>query len=229
MASNNKGSKHMTTFFHKIIAACMLLTLAACATGPAEAPQDLSDFKASKPRSILILPPQNDSVDTTAPGIVISTLTYPLAEAGYYVLPVALVDATLKQNGISSYAEAQQISAGKLREIFGADAALQISIKKFGATYEIVDSVTQVTLEATLIDLRTKKTLFKKTASASNKSSNQSNDFVAMLISAALKQIVNSLNNENYEISTYAANRLFSTGTSGDLLYGPYSPKYGTD
>lgn len=219
----------MRTFAQKILTACMLLTLAACATGPAEAPPELSDFKASKPRSILILPPQNDSMDTTAPNIVMSTLTYPLAEAGYYVLPVALVDATLKQNGISSYAEAQQISASKLREIFGADAALQISIKKYGATYEIVDSVTQVTLEATLIDLRTKKTLFKKTASASNKSSNQSNDLVAMLISAALKQIFNSLNNENYEISTYAANRLFSTGTPGDLLYGPYSPKYGTD
>jgi hypothetical protein len=229
MASNNKGIKHMTTFFHKLIMACMLLTLAACATGPAETPQDLSDFKASKPRSILILPPQNDSMDTTAPGIVISTLTYPLAEAGYYVFPVALVDATLKQNGISSYAEAQQISAGKLREIFGADAALQISIKEFGATYEIVDSVTRVILEAKLIDLRTKKTLFTNIAIASNKSDSQSGSIYWMLIEAALKQVVNSLNNENYKIASYAANALFITGTPGSFLYGPYSPKYGTD
>ena len=43
--------------------------------------------------------------------------TQPLAESGYYVLPVTLVDETLKGNGIHTPDEAQQIPVAKLREI----------------------------------------------------------------------------------------------------------------
>lgn len=36
-------------------------------------------------------------------------LTFPLAEAGYYVLPVALVDETLRQNGMTKPVDIHQI------------------------------------------------------------------------------------------------------------------------
>jgi len=56
--------------------------------------------------------------------------TLPLAEAGYYVSPVALVDETFRQNGVTTAYDASQIPFEKLREFFGADAAVYIRVRK---------------------------------------------------------------------------------------------------
>ena len=44
------------------------------------------------PTSIVVLPPVNTSPDVKATYSMLAQVTHPLAEAGYYVLPVALVD-----------------------------------------------------------------------------------------------------------------------------------------
>ena len=84
---------------------------------------DYTAFRESKPTSVVILPPINKSPDVKATYSVLSQLSYPLGEAGYYVLPVALVDETFKQNGLLNPDEMQAAPLPKLREIFGADAA----------------------------------------------------------------------------------------------------------
>ena len=58
--------------------------------------------RASKPSTHLVLLPVNESPDLKATPSVWSHATRPLAEAGYYVLPVTLVDETLAQNGIQT-------------------------------------------------------------------------------------------------------------------------------
>ena len=63
---------------------------------------DYTAYKQSRPRSILVLPPLNESPEVAASHSMLSQVTMPLAEAGYYVLPVALVDETFKQNGMST-------------------------------------------------------------------------------------------------------------------------------
>ena len=68
---------------------CILL-LTGCV--PSQQNIDYTAFRASKPRSILVLPPLNNSPDVRATYSYLSTVTQPLAEAGYYVFPVALVD-----------------------------------------------------------------------------------------------------------------------------------------
>jgi len=71
-------------------------------------------------------------------------VTKPLSEAGYYVMPVAMVSQAFKENGLTQPADMHQTSPEKLRQIFGADAALYITVTNFGATYLIVDSQTLV-------------------------------------------------------------------------------------
>ena len=88
----------MNTRIHLFIPALCVLLLAACAA-PRKA--DMSELRNSKPASILVLPPVNLSPDIRGSLTVLSTVTLPLAEAGYYVFPVALVDATFKENGLS--------------------------------------------------------------------------------------------------------------------------------
>ena len=89
-----------------------------CAT-PAS-PRDYSAFRQAKPASILVLPPVNETPDPLATPSVWAQLSYPLAESGFYVLPVSLVDETLRLNGVQTASDGHQIAPAKLRQIFGA-------------------------------------------------------------------------------------------------------------
>jgi hypothetical protein len=80
-------------------------------------PYDYTAFKKSKPRSIVIIPPNNNSIEVNAPYIYLSTLTRPLAEKGYYVLPVAVIDRFLKENGLPTPAEMNNISLDKIDKL----------------------------------------------------------------------------------------------------------------
>ena len=100
------------------------MVAAALSTGCAttKAPYDYTQFKQSRPSSILVLPPLNGSPDINATYSMLSQVTLPLAESGYYVFPVSLVDETFHQNGLNNPAEMHEVKLQKLREIFGADA-----------------------------------------------------------------------------------------------------------
>lgn len=205
-----------------------LALLAGCAP---QKTVDYSAFKQSRPKSILVVPPLNESPDVKASYGMLSQITYPLAEAGYYVLPVALVDETFRQNGVSTPADIHQLPADKLREIFGADAALYVTVTQYGHSYMVLSSASIVTASARLVDLRSGTTLWTGTATASSDEGNQnSGGLVGMLITAAVKQIISSAQEDaSYPIAGVTGARLLSAGRNGGLLYGPRSPKYGTD
>lgn len=192
---------------------------------------DLSAFKQSRPKTILVLPPLNDSPDVKATYSMLSQLTYPLGEAGYYVLPVALVDETLKKNGLTSARDIHDIAPAKLQKIFGADAALYVNVKKYGAIYSVFNSAVVVTAQAKLIDLRTGDALWNGSATASSNEGNDSagGGLIGMLVTAAITQIANNITDESFVVAGVTSQRLLSTNKPNGLLYGPHSPKYGTD
>ena len=107
----------------------VIAALGACAT---PSPYDYTAFKQNRPASMLVLPPVNETPDVTATYGVLSQVTLPLAEAGYYVLPVSLMDETFRQNGLNDPAEIHDVSPRRLREIFGADAAVYIKVTQYG-------------------------------------------------------------------------------------------------
>ncbi|HEY0285676.1 MAG TPA: DUF799 domain-containing protein [Pseudomonas sp.] len=203
--------------------------LAGCATPKTTV--DYSAFKESKPRSILVLPPVNESPDVKATYSLLSQVTFPLAEAGYYVLPVALVDETFRNNGLTDANDIQATSPAKLRDIFGADAAMYVTVKQYGTSYIVISSQTIVTVTAKLVDLRTGTALWTGAATASSDEggNNSGGGLVGMLITAAVKQIINSATDASHPIAGVASQRLLSAGRPAGLLYGPRSPKYGTD
>ncbi|CAG9215063.1 DUF799 domain-containing protein [Burkholderia vietnamiensis] len=210
----------------------LVALLSACAQPVKRA--DYTAFKNSHPRSILVLPPINETTDVGATYGVLSQMTLPLAESGYYVVPVAVMDETFKQNGLTNAAEIQGTSPAKLREIFGADAALYTKITKYGSVYQVLDSTTVVAASAKLVDLRTGDVLWQGTGRATGKELGNNvnvNAFglVGMLVQAAVKQIAHSLTDEAHDVAALTSNRLLSAGPPNGLLYGPHSPKYGTD
>ncbi|NUX99988.1 DUF799 domain-containing protein [Paraburkholderia youngii] len=203
--------------------------LAACAQPAKHA--DYADFRNSRPRSILVLPPINETTDVQATNSMLSQMTMPLGESGYYVVPVAVMDETFRQNGLTIATEIEATSPAKLREIFGADAALYSKITQYGTVYHVLDSATVVTASARLVDLKTGDVLWQGSASAN---SNEGDNYVGggligMLATAAIKQIANSLTDRGHDIAGVTSYRLLHAGPPNGLLYGPRSPKYGTD
>jgi hypothetical protein len=209
------------------ILATAALLLGGCATrAPAH---DYSAFLKAKPASLLVLPPVNDSPDIKATPGVWSHATRPLSEAGYYVLPVTLVDETLKGNGIQTAADAQEIPYQKLREVFGADAAVYIKVARYGTSYKVIDSETRVDVEGRIIDLRNGDLLWAgKAFSTSAEQSQQSQGgLVGLLVTAVIKQIVGTATDAAYNQAGIAQARLLGAPRYNGVLPGPRSPLAG--
>lgn len=218
----------MPANFLKIgLLACAALLLGGCA---APAKYDYSAFRESRPASILVLPPLNGSPDIKATYSMLAQTTWPLAESGYYVLPVTLVDETFRQNGLQMPADMHDLPAAKLREIFGADTALYINVQQYGTTYMVISSETRVTAEAKLVDLRNGRTLWTGRATASSaEGDNNSGGLIGMLVKAVINQITDSLSSRAHGIAGITAYRLLTAGQPNGILYGPRSPMYMKD
>jgi hypothetical protein len=217
----------------KLLSAISALSLLAACAHPVQRP-DYTAFKKSQPRSILVLPPVNDTSDVKATFGLLSQETLPLAEAGYYVIPVAPMEETFKYNGLTNATDIQAVSPAKLQDIFGADAALYTKVSQYGSVYQVIDSTTVVTASAKLVDLKTGDVLWQGLASANGKELGGNvnvNAFglIGVLAQAAIKQIAHSLSDDSVAVAGLTSRRLLSAGPPNGLLYGPHSPKFGTD
>jgi hypothetical protein len=218
----------MTSFIKLLLCALLVALATGCATN--QKPYDYTAFRQNQPKSIVVLPPLNNSPDIRATYSFLSTVTYPLAEAGYYVFPVALVDQTFKENGLTQPADMHQAPVQKLAEIFGADAALYITVEKYGAVYTVINSAVVVTANAKLVDLKTGVTIWNGQASASSEEGNNQNNggLLGALIAGIIKQAINNAGDRGRDISAVASQRLLSARPNG-ILYGPRSAKFGKD
>lgn len=211
-------------------AACALaaLLLAGCVTPPS---YDYTAFRQSRPRSILVLPPVNTSTAVQASYSLLSQVTLPLAESGYYVLPVTLVDETFHQNGLTDPALIAEVPPAKLREIFGADAALYVQIRQYGTVYRVLQSESVVTADARLVDLRNGALLWSGTASASSAENrgNSQGGLIGLLVEAVIYQIIENVSDASHDMAGVTSARLLSAGRPAGMLYGPRSPRYQQD
>jgi hypothetical protein len=206
----------------------VLAALGACATPPT--PYDYTAFKQNRPVSMLVLPPVNETPEVSATYGVLSQVTLPLAEAGYYVVPVSLMDETFRQNGLNSPVEIHDVSPRKLREIFGADAAVYIKVTQYGTSYRIIASETRVTAHARIVDLRTGQLLWRGGATASSSDSRNSSQggLAGLLVNAVITQIVETASDTGFKYASIVSQWLLSPRKNG-VLYGPRSPNYQTD
>jgi hypothetical protein len=205
-----------------------ILTLVGCATPK---PKDYSAFKAANPKSIVVLPPINKTPEINATVGFYSNTHRPIGESGFYVFPASLVFETFKGNGVSIPDEIHNVELRKIREIFGADAAMYIVIKEYGTKFQVFSSASIVTADSKLIDLRTGTTLWEGTATASS-SEGQDNSqagLAGLLIKAIVSQVVGTVTDQSFQISKRTSERLLSADAINGILYGPYHSKYRQD
>lgn len=182
---------------------------------------DYSALEKYPPRSVLVLPPLNNSVEVNAPYIYLSTVTKPLAESGYYVFPVAVIDAFMKDNGLPTPGEMNAVPLDKIREHIGADAVLYVSIEEWGQQYRVLSSTTVVRANARLVDVRTGTTLWTGTAHMAEGSGDGGGGLIGMAVAAVVDQVVDSLTDRTQGLSSQANHMMLFNPRTG-LLPGPY-------
>lgn len=201
----------------------LCIGLAGCA-----APQKktFSDFAGARVASILVLPPINDTPEVQAPASLLAQVTQPLADAGYYVMPVALVRETFRQNGMEVAPDIHAVPADRLRAIFGADAVLYLRITDYGTRYLVLASSTVVSAQARLVDLRTGALLWSSEASASSEETRgrSGSSVSAVLVGALIQQVMDSVTDNAHQIAGLTSRRLLSPA-SGGLPYGPLASR----
>ncbi|MES1926588.1 GNA1162 family protein [Salinisphaera sp. T31B1] len=206
-----------------LVGACLVAS--GCAGTPA---YDYSAYRADPPRSILVLPPINNTVAVDAPYVYLSTVTRPLAEAGYYVYPVAVVDAFMKDNGLSEPAEMQSVPLSKIDEIIDPDAVLYATIEDWGQKYHVISSDTTVDVNVRLVDADTGTLLWDGSARAVEGSNSGQGGLLAAVVVALVDQIVDTVDDRSREVARQANLNMMGARQTG-LPLGPYNPDHVTD
>ncbi len=202
-----------------LLALCLSFWLTGCATPPA---YNYDALMAASPRSIVVIPPKNNSLEVHAPYIYLSTISRPLGNKGYYVFPVAVIDTFMKENGLPTPEEMNLVPLDKIHQHIGADAVLYTEILDWGQKYNIISSSTVVRVSMRLVDARTGTQLWDASISAVRSSDANSNNVIGSLLSAVASQIANSISDQTEEVSRMATNQAIYHPQKG-LLEGPYA------
>ncbi|WP_372880306.1 DUF799 domain-containing protein [Psychromonas sp.] len=197
-----------------------ILTLTGCT---AVQPYDYTALNNAAPRSILVIPPINNSIDVTAPYSYLSTVSQPLAEKGYYVFPVSVIDAFLKENGLPTPMEMNSIPLDKIKEHIGADAVLYVTIEDWGQKFVLLSSKTIVKGNLRLVSVTTGNLLWESPIMAEVASDSGGGGLAGALVNAILTQVISSINDRTPAVARMANNIAFYSPKRG-LLPGPYAP-----
>lgn len=200
---------------------CAVAALSGCAT---VGPYDFSEFQKEPPRSILIVPVVNRSLDVDASNYVLSTLTVPLAELGYYVFPVNTVKVVLEQEGLYEPEQVRRMEPAQLAALFGADAVLYVTINRWDAQYVLIS--TTVTVEFDYEMRRKDGTRIwhaKKQMQYTPQQQQQQNAHpLAMLIAAVVEAAITRAAPNYLPLTQQANNQVFVVETT-KLPPGPYA------
>lgn len=207
-----------------VVATLCLLVAQGCSVKRTDYGAYLDNF----PKSVLVLPPINESLEVQASGMFLSTITTLLAERGYYVLPVAVVDAVLKGNGVPLPPEMHQVSIEKLQEVFDPDAVLYVTIKKWTTTYLVLNTTTTVVLDYHLVDTDTKLDLWQWQQAFQYSPSNNQSGLAGKVLVAAVHAARSGSGRLERDVAV-AANRTAFYRPRHGLLTGARHPNYEED
>jgi hypothetical protein len=185
--------------------------------------QEFPKMYDQKPRSILILPPMNESTDAEAKDYYMTTVEMPFASMGYYTFPVEMVSDIMKQEGVYDTELLYELPLDKFDEYFGADAVLFTHIKKWDVSYIVISSSLTVSIDANIISTKTGEELWKYTGTVvvDLTASAKTGDALVDLVISAVATAINTATADYVKHAHTANVRLISS-----LPVGPYHQAY---
>jgi hypothetical protein len=199
------------------IMALAVMLLAGCAAQSVK--QDMSAFQAAAPRSILVVPAVNKSLDVDAPNYVLSTLPVPLAEKGYYVFPVNTTKYVLEQEGMYEADRIHNQPIESLAKLFGADAVLYVTINRWDAQYSFIATTVTVDFDYRMVS-KDGTEIWKEHKVMHYSPGNNNSGIIGAIVSAAITRAA-----PNYIPLTQQANKQVFVLGQNALPDGPYKLK----
>jgi len=140
-----------------LILTILILLFTGCGSTYATKGSTFPKMYAQKPKSLLILPPINESKNHEAVNYYVSTIEVPFTFMGYYVFPSEIVSDIIEKENLYN------IPVNKYYKYFGADAVLITKIKKWDVSYAVIASTLTVSVECKIISTKTSDELWKYT------------------------------------------------------------------
>jgi len=140
----------------------LLISLLMTGCGPAMVSKG-SEFPKmydEAPRSLLVMPPINESPDVEAKDYYLTTMEELFAQWGYYVFPTELTADIFKQQGVYDTELLYNSDVTKFREFFGADAVVFTKIKEWHVSYAVIASSLTVNIEMEIRSTKTNEQLW---------------------------------------------------------------------
>lgn len=208
-----------------ISTALSLLLLSSCGVTKGDLTRESAYAKVytESPRSILLMPPINETNQVELKENFYATLLPPIAERGYYVFSPFLTQELFQQEGVNNAEELLEANLAPFQRIFGADAALFTVIHRWEK--QALNARILFDISYHLRSLKTGESLFDRRVSGEldTSSYNSGGGLWGGLAQLVTDMLVTALTDK------VIAARLANKEILVDLPAGPYRPNYRQD
>lgn len=175
---------------------------------------------AEKPVAILVVPAINLTTAADATELYATTIAYPLAEAGYYVLSVPFTQKLLQREGVADGEQARNIPMQKYQTLFGADAVLFVTLNSWDTNYYVTGGNVTVSAKFELKSTKTDETLWLYDDIVVHNTSGGSGNLIADMIATAITTALT----DYVPIARIVNQKIVTT-----IPVGKYNKKHGKD
>ena len=204
----------------KILAVVCSIAVVACTGAPAVS--DYEQFYESAPFTVVVPPVTNETADAEAPRYFQCSVTQPLVDRGYYVIPVQATADILAAEGLAEGGALADVPAQRFGDYFGADAVLYITLKKWDTTYAVLASSVAVAMDYRLVSTKTGAVLWETEREEVLVSQSGSGGHpIAILLTAAINAAVTAAASDYIPMAMEANRKACAT-----LPAGPYSARF---
>ena len=139
---------------------CLTFVMGGCVNTTTKQQAFPSMYDNNKPVSIVIAPIINKTTAAEASDYLNATVAQPLADKGYYVLPVPVTSQIFQSSGVVDGVQLKAVPMQTFRDKFGADAVMFITLTSWETNYIVVGGNVTVGMEYALVSSATSEVLW---------------------------------------------------------------------
>jgi hypothetical protein len=202
----------------------LIITVISSCAKPILKSEAYKKLYKEEPKTVLIMPPINKTTNVEAKEYFHSTLSVPLSNMGYYVIPPFLSMEILKKESAYNSELFLDAPLSNFGDIFGANAVLFTIIHKWNKN--VLFAKVTVEIEYILKSTKTNEILYTRRGviEYSTSSNTGGNSSLMGLAAAAATSAIKTAATDYTMLA-----RKCNSYTLSDLPFGKYSPKYKLD
>lgn len=145
-----------------------------------------ADFERLKPKTVLVLPPENTTSNTEVLQKSYPFIFSELAQRGYYVISPELALQLFRANKLNDPGQLNNLPTNKFNEVFGVDAVLKTKVTEWSSKYVVLAASVNVGYDMVLVDAKSGTELWKHSQVLSKSPGGNNNSLLGAMINAAV-------------------------------------------